>query len=59
MEAFKHCEAVSFNLVFVLILIYGHESWAMTERTLSQGQVVKMGFLQSPWFDTLQQSVHL
>ena len=35
-----------FKLVFVPILTYGHESWAMTERILTQVQTPKMGFLR-------------
>jgi len=32
--------------VFVQILTYGHESWVMTERTLSQVQAADMEFLR-------------
>jgi len=35
-----------FISVFVLILTYRHESWAMTETMLSQVQVAEMGFLR-------------
>jgi len=35
-----------FKSVFVPILTYGHDSWVMTERVLSQVQVVEMGFFQ-------------
>ena len=46
-----------FKLVFILILTYGHESWVMTEKILSQVQAAEMGFC--PWCDTLQQSAQL
>ena len=35
-----------FNSIFVPILTYGHESWLMTERILTQVQAPKMGFLR-------------
>jgi len=35
-----------FKSVFVSILTYGHESWVMTERILSQVQAADMGFLR-------------
>jgi len=43
----------AFKSVFVLILTYGygHESWVMTEKMLTQVQAPKMGFLQSPRCD--------
>jgi len=34
-----------FKSVFVQILTYGHESWVMTERILTQVQGPEMGFL--------------
>jgi len=30
------------------MLTYGHQSWAMTERMLTQAEAPKMGFLHSP-----------
>jgi len=47
-----------FISVFVLILIYGHESWAVTERVLYQAQAVHMGFLQIVHEVTLCDEVH-
>jgi len=35
-----------FKSVFVPILTYGHESWVMTERILTQVQAPEMGFLR-------------
>jgi len=35
-----------FKSVFVLILTYGHESWVLTERILSQVQAPEMGVLR-------------
>ena len=35
-----------FKLTFVPILTYGHESWVMTERILTQVQAPKMGFCE-------------
>ena len=35
-----------FKLVFVPILIYGHDSWVMTERILIQVKAPEMGFLR-------------
>ena len=35
-----------FNSIFVPILTYGHESWLMTERILTQVQAPKMGSLR-------------
>jgi len=35
-----------FKSVFVPILSYGHESWVMTERILTQVQAPEMGFLR-------------
>jgi len=35
-----------FKSVFVPILTYGHESWVMTERILTQVQAPKVGFLR-------------
>ena len=35
-----------FKLVFVPILIYGHDSWVMSERILIQVQAPEMGFLR-------------
>jgi len=34
-----------FKSVFVPLLIYGHESWVMTEGVMSQAQAAKIGFL--------------
>ena len=34
-----------FRTVFVSVLTYGHESWAMTERMQSQVQAFEMRFL--------------
>jgi len=33
-----------FKSVFLPTLTYGHESWVMTERILSQVQAAEMGF---------------
>jgi len=33
-----------FKMVLVPIFSYGHESWVMTERILTQAQAPKMGF---------------
>jgi len=35
-----------FKSVFVPILTYGHESWVMTERILTQVLALEMGFLR-------------
>jgi len=35
-----------FKSIFVPILTYGHESWEMTERKLTQVQAPKLGFLR-------------
>jgi len=35
----------SFKSIFVPILTYGHESWVMSKRVLSQVQVAEMEFL--------------
>jgi len=35
-----------FKSIFVPILTYGHESWLVTERILTQVQAPKMGFLR-------------
>jgi len=35
-----------FKSVFVPILTYGHESWVMTERILSQVEAAEVGFLR-------------
>ena len=35
-----------FKSIFVPILTYGHESWVMTERILTQVQVPKLAFLR-------------
>jgi len=35
-----------FKSIFVAILTYGHESWIMTERILSQVQAPEIGFLR-------------
>jgi len=35
-----------FKSIFVPILTYGHKSWAMTERILTQVQAPKLGFLR-------------
>jgi len=43
--AFKHCKTASFQSSFVPILTYGHESWIMAERILTQVEAPKMGFL--------------
>jgi len=48
MGAFKHHKAVVFQSVFVPMLTYGHQSWAMTERMLTQAEAPKMKFLHSP-----------
>ena len=45
MGAFKHCKAVSFQIGFVPILTYGHESGVMTNRIVTQVQAPKTGFL--------------
>jgi len=35
-----------FKSIFVPILTYGHESWVMTERIVTQVQAPKLGFLR-------------
>jgi len=39
---------------FISILTYGHESWVITERVLSEVQAVKMGFLRRAHGETLR-----
>jgi len=48
MGVLKPHKTVRFKSVFVPILTYGHESWVMTERILSQNQMqaAEMGFLR-------------
>ena len=45
-ELSKKAKLSIFEVVFVPILTYGHESWVMTERVRSQVQSFKMRFLQ-------------
>ena len=45
-ELSKKAKLSVFKAVFVLILIYGHESWVMTERMRSQLQASEMRFLK-------------
>ena len=45
-ELSKNAKLSIFKTVFVPILIYGHESWVMTERMRSQVQASEMRFLQ-------------
>jgi len=42
--AFKYRKV--FKAIFFQILIYGHESWVMTEKELSQVQAAGIGFLR-------------
>ena len=46
-----------FKSVFVPILMYGHESWVMTERALSQVVTAEMGFLRRVHGVTLRDKV--
>ena len=45
-ELSKKAKLSIFKTVFVSILIYGHESWVMTERVPSQVQASKLRFLR-------------
>ena len=45
-ELSKKAKLSIFKAVFVSILIYGHESWVMTERMRSQVQASEMRFLR-------------
>ena len=45
-ELSKKAKLSIFKIVFVLILTYGHESWVMAERELSQVQTFEMRFLR-------------
>ena len=45
-EFSKKAKLSIFKTLFVPILTYGHESWAMTERVRSQVQASEMRFLQ-------------
>ena len=45
-ELSKKAKLSIFKTVFVSILAYGHESWAMTERVRSQVTAFEMRFLQ-------------
>jgi len=51
MGALKHCKAVSFYIILCSILTYGHESWVMTEKKVSQVQVFKCTAVNftEPW----------
>ena len=44
-ELAKKAKLSIFKTVFVTVLIYGHESWVMTERERSQAQASEMRFL--------------
>ena len=46
-ELSKKAKLSIFKAVFIPILTYGHESWGMTERVLSQLQASEMRFLRS------------
>jgi len=48
-----------FKSVFVPILTYGHGSWVMTERILSQEQGQRWVFAKSSQCDTLRHSAQL
>ena len=45
-QPFKHRKAASFKSVFIPILTYGDESWAMTEKMLCQVQAAEIGFFR-------------
>jgi len=45
-ELSNTAELSVFKSVFVPILTYGHESWVMIERILSQVQAAEMGILR-------------
>ena len=45
-ELSKTAKLSVFKSILVPILTYGHESWLMTERILTQVQATKMGFLR-------------
>ena len=45
-ELSKKAKLSIFKIFFVLILAYGHESWVMAERVLSQVQTFEMRFLR-------------
>ena len=45
-ELWSTTRLLLFKSVFVPIFTYGHESWVMTERMLSQVQAAEMGFLR-------------
>jgi len=47
----------AFKSVFVPILTYGHESWAMAQRALSQVQTTEMEFLRKVYGVTLRDKV--
>jgi len=57
-NASKYRKTLSFTLVFVPILTYGHDSWVMTERIQSQVQVAEMGILRGVHDVTYRDKVH-
>jgi len=56
-ELSNTAELSAFKSVFVSILTYGHESWVMTEKILSQVQAAEMGFLRRVHVVTLRDKV--